>query len=611
MYMKKTALGAAIAVALCNHGAMAATGPYFIPLTAPNPVEQPDGAKVIENVNAVTYLSERNIDELTKPWDAPAGVTQRLLTNMEEIESDMNQSIVRVDNGQNSSMWDMNAYDPTGRYLFIPHETTFGAGVSRYDSQTDTSAILFKGDETQGPGYANDTDFGAFDPVRWTPNGTLIAAEEWAGIGRMVEICDPLGAAPANPNADQLTQGNCQTDPTADFRVLRSVALTSQEGIDFSLDTPDDVIYYVDEDNSGSIYKTVFTNSGDYSQGQTFVLSVDSYTAFAQDYEANNPPTNPAAERWDRIPNNGQHDTQGICPLRTGPATWVPITDASGNPLPGVQDPHDYQRVIDTNDTGRPGLEAADDVYGTPYGRPEDTTISRLANGNEVIYFTATSENAVYGIEITGENTARVFTSVQGPSSVSQACGIAETPKNVGFPNTTANLGAPDNLAQDSLGNIYIIEDAPNNGTPLGGDGGDVWFARDTDNDGVAESIDHFLSLQVSGSEHTGMIFHPTDPTKFTINIQHPRSTILSDDDNLVAETADDGDGVRSSEGAGDAVWEFDLAHVAPPACDGPRSAFMSFDSETRRWVRACSSQRDFNAVDMLEKSNTSDFPTP
>ena len=602
MYMQRSTLGAAIALALCNQMSVAGTGPYFIPLTAPNPVEQADGAKVIDNDNVVAYISERNIDELNKPWDAPAGVTQRLLTNMEEIEADMNQSIVRVDNGQNSSMWDMNAYDPTGRYLFIPHETTFGAGVSRYDSQTDTSEILLKGDETRT--YENDTDFGAFDPVRWTPNGTLIAAEEWAGIGRMVEICDPLGPAPANPNADQLTQGDCQNDANADYRIVRGVALTSQEGIDFSLDAPNDVVYYVDEDRSGSIYKTVFTNTGDYSEGQTFVLSVDSYLTFAQNYESQNG-INPAAERYDRTPNSDD------CPLRTGPATWVPITDANGNPLPGVQDPHDYQRVLDTGDTGRSGLEAADDVYGTPYGRPEDTTISRLANGNETLFFTATSENAVYGVEMTGEDTARVFTSVQGPSSVLQGCGVAETPKNVGFPNTTANLGAPDNLAQDSLGNIYIIEDAPNNGTPLGGDGGDVWFARDINNDGVAESIDHFLSLQVSGSEHTGMIFNPTDPTKFTINIQHPRSTILSDDDNLVADTADDGDGVRSSEGAGDAVWEFDLANVAPPACTADRRAFMTFDADTRRWVRACSSQRDFNAVDMFDRSNTSNFPTP
>ena len=132
------------------------------------------------------------------------------------------------------------------------------------------------------------------------------------------------------------------------------------------------------------------------------------------------------------------------------------------------------------------------------------------------------------------------------------------------------------------------------------------------DNDGVAESLDLFMSLQVNQSEATGMIFHPTDPTKFVVAVQHPQSTALSDDDNLVAETLDDSDGVRSSSGFGDAIWEFDLANVAPPECKGPRSAFMTFNPETRRWVRACSSQRDFNAVDQLEQSEPEDdFPTP
>jgi len=107
-------------------------------------------------------------------------------------------------------------------------------------------------------------------------------------------------------------------------------------------------------------------------------------------------------------------------------------------------------------------------------------------------------------------------------------------------------LNAPDNLAQDAFGNIYIVEDAPNRSDV----GGDVWFARDTDNDGVAESIDHFMSMQVAGSESTGMIFHPAQPTKFVIAVQHPTSTDLS----IVPD------------GFGDAVWEFEIADaVAPP----------------------------------------------
>ncbi len=41
----------------------------------------------------------------------------------------------------------------------------------------------------------------------------------------------------------------------------------------------------------------------------------------------------------------------------------------------------------------------------------------------------------------------------------------------------------------------------------------------DTNGDGVAESIDYFMSLQVKGAESTGMIFNPVKPTQFIINV--------------------------------------------------------------------------------------------
>ena len=122
------------------------------------------------------------------------------------------------------------------------------------------------------------------------------------------------------------------------------------------------------------------------------------------------------------------------------------------------------------------------------------------------------------------------------------------TAKNVGFKPTTGVLNSPDNLAIDALGNIYIIEDAPN-GSDVGGD---IWFARDTDNDGVAESLDHFLSLQVNGSEATGMIFNPAKPLQFVVAVQHPASTNLENVDG----------------GFGDAIWAFNVRQAVPPLCE-------------------------------------------
>ena len=526
----------------------AGTAPYFIPLTS---------GEIVEPANSV--------DEQNQPWSMPFGMTQTNLTSMREIEADINQSVVRAYAGNTASMWDMLAYDPTGRYVFIPHESAVGAGVSRYDSVTDTTQTLFKGDASGN--FASDEDFGAFDPVRWTPNGTLIAGEEWAGTGRLVEICNPLDPAPADATAAALTSGDCVNDPSADYQVLSDMPLSSQEGISFSLDNPNGVMYFVDEDRSGSIYKSVFVTPGDYSKAQTYVLKV---TAFTGD-----------------VSLQFRDDAIDTLP-RVGAATWEPITDANGDPLPGVTDP-----------TSAPfaAADSADDVGGTPYGRPEDTTITRLANGNEVIYFTATSENAVYGIEETANGPfVRLF--AQGPISRADGGSVAqgpETPSNEGFAPTTAEMNSPDNLAQDSLGNIYIIEDSPNT-TTVGADGGDIWFARDTNNDGVAESIDHFLSLQVNRSEATGMIFNPVEPTKFVVAVQHPNSTDLS----------------VAPDGIGDAMWEFDVAGVQPPECTGPRSAFMTYNQETRRWVRACSIQRDYNAIDqMVDSEEAGDFPQP
>ncbi|HPG25828.1 MAG TPA: DUF839 domain-containing protein, partial [Myxococcota bacterium] len=312
-------------------------------------------------------------------------------------------------------------------------------------------------------------------------------------------------------------------------------ANVSVEGFDFSIAEPN-VAYYVDEDNSGSIYKLVASDDT-FDAGQTFVLSVDDF--------AGNPVAN-----WN------------AADVRTGLATWVPITDADGNPLTPT-DP-----FVVTPGNPRPGRLAANEVGGTPYGRPEDTAVARQRNGNEVLYFTATSENAVYSVEMldAGRAIVRLFASE------------ATTPKNVGFAGTTARLNSPDNLALDAVGNLYVIEDAPNGDVV----GGDIWFARDADNDGVAESLDHFLSLQVNGAESTGMVFDPVNPTQFVVAVQHPTTTGLAG-------------------GQGDALWLFDIADVVPPTCQlESRGTWWSW---VGGWAKTCSSDRDFNFIEKLERT--------
>jgi secreted PhoX family phosphatase len=488
------ALGASLMSASALH---AGTDVWFTPLTQSAPV-----------------VAANAIEELSAPWVAPAGILQLNWVSLAEVENAVlspGQTISRVPGqGTSASMFDMLACHPAGTHLFIPHETPVGAGVSRYDIYANKTELLFAGDRQGIAGnlasWAND--YGAFDPCRWTPNKTLFLAEEWAGLGRVVEVVNPM--APV---------AQIQT------RVLESFPNVSHEGINFS-GMHRGTIYFIDEWNSGSIYKMVMNYPGDYAGGgQIFVLQVDDFLSTGGV---------PAAD-WNQQPG-------GVS--RLGAATWVPLTDRWGTPLPGITNPFRDGPTNDprTNSDTMGGRPAADDAGGTPYGRPEDMVVSRLANGREVLYVTITSENAVLSIEMLNFNGG----TFRGGQAIVRTFASTSTAKNLGKAATTGALGAPDNLAMDATGNIYIIEDNPNGGST----GGDIWFVRDVNSDGVAESIDHFLSLRVAGSESTGMIFNPAVPTEFHMCVQHPNSTGLAG-------------------GLGDAVWTFNLDNI-------PNTAFVN-----------------------------------
>jgi hypothetical protein len=504
----KTAISTGVLLAI-SHSAGAATDVYFNPLTQSAAVAQ------IPN----------HVNELNSPWQVPAGVSYSNLTSLSEIEGDATQSTIRVPGlGANASMTDMSAFDPSGNYIFLPHETQYGAGVSRYDMKSDRTVNLFKGDMNGATGDWSE-DFGALDPATWTPADTLLVAEEWSGEGRVFEIMNPMADVEAGESVI--------------VNELNSIPNVSVEGLQFSRDGS--ALYFDDEDRSGSIYKFVPATKGDFSKGQTFVLVVDGFTG---DVTAN----------AGAYPNHNPTE-------RTGPATWVPVTDADGVALT-TADPFDNRT--------RGGRAAADELGGTPYRRPEDLEVGRGKNGQDIIYFTATEELAVYSIEELGRGKAMVRLAVD-----------EGFPKNLGHAPTTGHLTSPDNLAQDALGNIYVIEDWPNGDNR----GGDIWFLRDTDGDGVAESLDHFLSLQVKGAENTGMIFRPNHPTQFIVNIQHPEST------------ADE------VEGMGDATWLLDVRDVLAPPCakDDHEDDYRFYsDRGNRGGISTCSSSDDRNFIQKL-----------
>lgn len=381
------------------------------------------------------------------------------------------------------SQWDMIAVDPAGRYLFVTAEQTLGAAVFRHDTGSLQPAVLLIGNgsglRSGVPATWSPTtdDFRNLDPCLLTPWGTLLTGEEADG-GRAFEIMNPFAAS-----GPFVVHWRSKI-PAATFEGMRFDAAGT--------------LYFSDEDNSGSIYKFVPSTPGSLAAGQTFVLRVDAFLAF---------PGAAADYNWDSQRNRGAP--------RTGPATWVPITDAVGNALT-IANPFQFGG---TSTSGSPtgGRLAADEVGGTPYGRCEDMDIGRLANGREVIYSALTNENRVLSIELVDAThaTVRVFADFD---SINFATGTDVNPLQNDLytpPGNGTGLHEPDNLAVDAFGGVYIVEDAQP---------GDLWKAIDLDRNGVAEGLGLFASLGVAGAEPSGLVFDPRDPYRCYCNVLGPSS---------------------------------------------------------------------------------------
>jgi secreted PhoX family phosphatase len=142
---------------------------------------------------------------------------------------------------------------------------------------------------------------------------------------------------------------------------------------------------------------------------------------------------------------------------------------------------------------------------GTNFDRPEDLEIKTLKNGKQMLFVATTTNNKVFSIDLRSD-TVKLF--------VSRDTKDMATGAPVG-----AAFTSPDNLAIDANGNMYIIEDQP-------GGKQDTWFAKDDDNDGVAEAVGKWASLTTLGAEGTGLYFDPFKPNVAYINVQHPSSKV-------------------------------------------------------------------------------------
>jgi hypothetical protein len=393
-------------------------------------------------------------------WKLPSGWQAQKITDRNTLNA---QPGFQASFGR----WDMlDIGGANHEYVYLPFEVATGAGVVRYNRDTGTSTTLMGGNGTgvfaSNPvGWsATADDFGSFDPAVLAPSGALLVAEEGSGRGRMFQVTNPEAATGTGDAAVQW---------------LSNIPSVKHEGIKFDSQGR---MYFVDEHSAGSIYRFTPNTPGNLTQGKVEVLAVN---AFAGD------PT----QDWNAGANVGA--------TRTGAASWVEIVDSSGAATT-TADPFDF--------TSLGGRAAADEVNGTPYGRPEDAAIATV-NSDEILYFATTSENVVYGVNLATNEVFEALNSLVTPDN------LGNNPVGEGVSHANYGLDDPDNLEIDfGLGGelqMFVIED---------GGPGDIWMATDTNSDGVADYVDLFASLGVPGSEPTGLRLDPRGG--ILVNIQHP-----------------------------------------------------------------------------------------
>ena len=418
--------------------------------------------------------------ENTTPFDVPLRMTQTKITDRNTL---MAQGLPMTANN-----WDMATFDPSSRYIFVPCENFGGGGgIFRYDTQTSTWIEIFIGNgngvATRNPDPstfdASTGETAANDPCSWTPWNTIVFGEETTG-GRFFECTNPL-------------------DPTGPFNIVwhaGSIPSVRHEGMRFDSDGN---LYIIDESNSGCIYKFVPTNvPGDLSAGQTFVLSIDAYAA--------DPNAVPSRE----LQLAGQPADHPRRPGHVGARSPAPNGEVITPTEPLRLRHHD-----------RPARPPRTRSSARRLAAPRTSTSGKLANGNDVIYAGADQREPRHLDRVDlgparprwCATTSTTTRSTSRPALTSTRRSRIPSPARA--PDPDDNFDDPDNLTIGPNGAVYILEDE---------DPGDIWKAVDEDGDGVAEYMGIFVSLTVTGSEPTGMIFDPNDPYRFICNIQHPAS---------------------------------------------------------------------------------------
>jgi hypothetical protein len=337
----------------------------------------------------------------------------------------------------------------------------------------------------------------ACDPIRRTPWGTLVVAEEAGATGGLYEILDPLGISAANPVVVLNRAAGTTTDPA---RVVKrkAVGSLSWEG---NAILPNGTMYFGDELRptngalGGAIYKFVPTTPFNPANGHITDLGQSPFVAGSLYGLRVGTPT-----------DFGQG-------TEIGRGSWISInapafTDANGNViLRNAQTALKFTGYYRPEDMERDPIAAAAGITRLCWA-----ATGRVSSGDG----SAIGEAATWG-----EIMCLVDDAV--PAAASGASPVVSR-----FIANNPDFSMPDNLAfQPHTGNLVVLEDGEvetfnPDGTLKELRGNDIWMCLPdgADHDVQSDGCVRIASLKDTNSEPTGFIFDASGENAY-VNMQH------------------------------------------------------------------------------------------
>ena len=344
------------------------------------------------------------------------------------------------------------------------------------------------------------TGMSVTDPIRITPWGTIIVAEEAGTLGGFYEILNPLGLIGSPVSVTNRDAGT--TSDSTRIVKRKAVGTLSWEGISI---LPNGTMYYADElrpgagNPGGGIYK--FVPATAWFPGSPAITNL-----------ANSPFAAGKIYGMRLGTNSGNTDYgQGT---EIGKGVWVEIN-------PGTYSDSNQNVILRTAQTA---------LKLTGYYRPEDLELDPIAFAKGIIRVCVAN---------TGRTTHTASSAEEDAATYGEIICVIDEPRPNGTwrPFATRFIqGDPeashfDNLAfQPHTGALLIQEDGATQmafGIIVIPRGNDIWMALPdgADRDSMSDGMIRILSLKDTASETTGILFDATGTTAY-IGLQHRATNI-------------------------------------------------------------------------------------